>query len=112
MTAPARDCSAAARCLGSAVLTPALGVAPRSAGYEWMKILPGQEGRRRFGAPFAFLDKESCLCLVAIRNIQWDQEGRRIGSGCGIVAASEEPREWRELFQKRQSVKKILGLEI
>ncbi|MDG0815280.1 chorismate-binding protein [Bdellovibrio svalbardensis] len=92
--------------------TPALGVAPRSAGYKWMAEYPGQEGRRGFGGPFAFFDQNKALCLVGIRNLQWNSEEAMIGSGCGVVAASELDREWRELFQKRLSVKKILGLEL
>lgn len=92
--------------------TPALGVAPRSYGYKWMKELPGQEGRARYGAPFAFLSKEEALCLVGIRNIQWNKASSMIGSGCGVVAASDLEREWRELYQKRLSVRKILGLNL
>lgn len=92
--------------------TPALGVAPRSAGYKWMSQYPGQEGRRGYGAPFAFIDANKALCLVAIRNLQWNKNEAIIGSGCGIVAASELEREWRELFQKRLSVKKVLGLDL
>ncbi len=92
--------------------TPALGVAPRKAGYQWMSSLPGQDNRGRFGGPFAFLSDEGALCLVGIRNIQWNRQSSMIGSGCGVVAASELEREWRELFQKRLSVKKILGLEL
>ena len=92
--------------------TPALGVAPRSAGYKWMSDLPGQEGRRGYGAPFAFFGPKEALCLVAIRNLQWTQNESMIGSGCGVVAASEFSREWRELFQKRLSVRKILGLNV
>lgn len=92
--------------------TPALGVAPRKAGYHWMQSLPGQEGRARFGGPFAFFMGEEALCLVAIRNLQWNEQFAMIGSGCGVVAASELEREWRELYQKRLSVKKILGFEL
>lgn len=92
--------------------TPALGVAPRSAGYQWMAQLPGQAYRGRFGAPFAFLSLQEAVCLVGIRNLQWNDQLAMIGSGCGIVAASELEREWREVFQKRLSVKKILGLEV
>ncbi|WP_253715712.1 chorismate-binding protein [Bdellovibrio bacteriovorus] len=92
--------------------TPALGVAPRNYGYKWMEELPGQEGRARYGAPFAFLSKEEALCLVGIRNIQWNKASSMIGSGCGIVAASDLEREWRELYQKRLSVRKILGLNL
>ncbi|MNJ92841.1 Salicylate biosynthesis isochorismate synthase [compost metagenome] len=91
--------------------TPALGVAPRSAGYQWMSTFPGQEGRARYGAPFAFFGPAGALCLVGIRNLQWNKDFAMIGSGCGVVAASEFEREWREIYQKRLSVRKILGLE-
>lgn len=92
--------------------TPALGVSPRTYGYEWMKSLPEQRERRGFGAPWGISwSKDEALCLVAIRNLQWDKAGSRIGSGCGIVAQSDLKQEWRELAHKRQSVKKVLGLE-
>jgi isochorismate synthase EntC len=92
--------------------TPALGVSPRSAGFEWLQSLPEQRDRGGFGAPFGLQTGEGeALCLVAIRNLQWDARGSRIGSGCGIVAQSELQQEWRELFMKRQSVKKVLGLQ-
>jgi menaquinone-specific isochorismate synthase len=92
--------------------TPALGVSPRAGGYEWMKSLPEQQDRRGFGAPWGLSwSTDEALCLVAIRNIQWDRTGSRIGSGCGIVAQSDLKQEWRELSQKRNSVKKALGLE-
>ncbi len=92
--------------------TPALGVSPRDYGYEWMSSLPEQKERRGFGAPWGISwSAEEALCLVAIRNIQWNPAGSRIGSGCGIVAQSDLHQEWRELFQKRRSVKKLLGLE-
>ncbi len=92
--------------------TPALGVAPRSAGYKWLAEFPGQEGRAGFGAPFAFIENKKALCLVAIRSLQWNKNEVLIGSGCGVVAASQLEKEWRELGQKRLSVKKILGLEL
>lgn len=92
--------------------TPALGIAPRTRDYKWMQNFPGQEGRRKFGAPFAFLGAREALCLVGIRNLQWNRSHSMIGSGCGVVAASELEREWRELYQKRLSVRKILGLEL
>lgn len=91
--------------------TPALGVFPRAAGYQWLREEPGQEGRARYGAPFAFIFPDEVVCLVAIRNLQWNKEESLIGAGGGVVAASELEREWRELRKKRESVKKILGLE-
>jgi menaquinone-specific isochorismate synthase len=92
--------------------TPALGVSPRSYGIEWMRELPEQSDRRGFGAPWGLKWAEhEALCLVAIRNIQWGPQGSRVGAGCGIVAQSNLQQEWRELFQKRLSVKKVLGLQ-
>ncbi|MBC7370106.1 MAG: chorismate-binding protein [Bdellovibrionaceae bacterium] len=92
--------------------TPALGVSPRSAGYDWLKELPEQQTRDGFGAPWGLRwGPNDALCLVAIRNLQWNESGSRIGSGCGIVQQSQFEQERRELSQKRQSVKKILGLQ-
>lgn len=92
--------------------TPALGLSPRRFGYHWLQRLPEQKDRGGFGAPWGVQwAEQEALCLVAIRNIQWNESGARIGSGCGLVAQSDLQQEWRELFQKRQSVKKILGLE-
>lgn len=106
--------------------TPALGVAPRALGLEWMKSWDQAERRRRFGAPFGVslrtpqgesLDE----CLVAIRNVQW-QDGavpgpdplrRRswlLGSGCGVVPQSEFENEWHELFAKREAVRRALDI--
>ncbi len=92
--------------------TPALGVAPRNFGWRWMKEWPQQGLRKRFGAPFLMkIDTDHWICLVAIRNLQWDGEELLIGSGCGLVRDSELEREWLELFYKRESVKKILGIK-
>ena len=92
--------------------TPALGVAPRNFGWRWMREWPQQNLRQRFGAPFLMkIDTDHWLCLVAIRNLQWDRKQLLIGSGCGLVRDSELEREWLELFYKRESVKKILGIK-
>lgn len=92
--------------------TPALGVSPRSYGFRWMKEMPEQAGRKGFGGPFALKwSAHEALCLVAIRNIHWTAAGSRIGAGCGVVEQSNLQQEWRELFQKRLSVKRVLGLQ-
>lgn len=89
--------------------TPALGVAPRSVGANWMLQLPEQNERACFGAPFVVGRLDEAVAIVAIRQIQWDEWGIRIGSGCGVVMGSQLDREWKELVQKRSSVKKLLG---
>ncbi len=107
--------------------TPALGVAPRELGLEWLRQWEGPHKRERFGAPFGVsvqLGRETGCeieeCLVAIRNIQWqdtisqDAEVSSIvrqfflGSGCGVVAESELQNEWQELTAKRASVRHLM----
>jgi isochorismate synthase EntC len=91
--------------------TPALGVSPRRAGYDWLREHPGQERRGIFGGPIMFrLNPQETIALVAIRNIQWDLKGLQVGSGGGVVAGSEFEREWLELAQKREAVFKSLGM--
>jgi menaquinone-specific isochorismate synthase len=90
--------------------TPALGVAPRDYGTDWLaRVDLGRRGR--FGAPFgAVWPDGSFLALVAIRNVQWTDAEVRLGSGAGLVAESVAEREWDELARKRRSVKELLGL--
>lgn len=96
--------------------TPALGVAPRALGLDWMKTWDEPETRVRFGAPFGLSQSGGQECLVAIRNVQWqDSESEmtrswQLGSGCGVVPQSELESEWQELFAKRQSVRKLLDI--
>lgn len=91
--------------------TPALGAFPREFGWEWLQSYQKKIPRERFGAPFgALLPTGESLCLVAIRNIQWNLELLRLGSGCGIIAASQLDREWNELQAKRNSVKRYFEL--
>ncbi len=96
--------------------TPALGVSPRAYGFHWLQSLNDQQGRRIFGAPVAFsLPSEKTgaetLCLVAIRNMQWDENGSRMGAGCGIVKESLPEREWQEVQHKLSSIQLMLGLQ-
>jgi menaquinone-specific isochorismate synthase len=90
--------------------TPALGVAPRAAGFEEMLRWDEPSARSRFGAPFGASGSGFDHCLVAIRNIQWDGSAVRLGSGCGVVGDSVFEREWNELQLKRDSVKRMLDL--
>ncbi len=93
--------------------TAALGVYPRNYGLQWMKSLPYQDQRGIFGAPMVFsLSRHESIALVAIRCLQWSENGSQIGTGCGIVGASDLQKEWRELALKRQAVMKSLGLSL
>jgi isochorismate synthase EntC len=94
--------------------TPALGLAPRALGFSEMLNWDDPAARWRFGAPFGVSYREGAEekrhCVVAIRNIQWQDEELRLGSGCGIVAESNPDREWQELELKRNLVKRMLGV--
>lgn len=92
--------------------TPAVGVSPRAYGFQWMRELPDQIERGYFGGPVMFkITEDETLTLVMIRSVFWDQEKTKIATGCGIVAASQMDREWRELLAKREAILNALGLE-
>lgn len=97
--------------------TPALGAFPREAGWKWLHLLESQNDlpRNRYGAPFgaAWKDEqghEEGLAVVAIRNVQWQNERILLCAGCGVIAESEFEREWQEVTGKIRAVKGILAL--
>lgn len=90
--------------------TSALGISPF---LKWRELenLPEQKDRKFFGAPFLLkLSAQKSLALVALRQIQWDQDEIKIGAGGGIVQESQEELEWLEILAKIDSVKKLLGI--
>ena len=92
--------------------TAALGASPRNEAAErWLREADRGVKRRTFGAPFG-LEREdrSALALVAIRNVQWQGEHVRVGSGAGLIAASRLDRELEELREKREQVKALFGV--
>lgn len=95
--------------------TPALGAFPKGEGQVWLENSPLNQRlnqkRKRFGAPFGGIwASGQSLCLVAIRNIQWQGKSFMIGAGCGVVSASQLGRECEELRAKIRSVKKSFGI--
>lgn len=93
--------------------TAALGVSPRTqAGERWLREADRGVKRRTFGAPFGIeREDRSALALVAIRNVQWQSERVRVGSGAGLLAESRLEREFEEMRQKRDQVKALFGIE-
>ena len=92
--------------------TAALGVSPRTeAGERWLREADRGVRRRTFGAPFG-LEREDHrgLALVAIRNLQWQGDAVRVGSGAGLLAESRLEREFDELREKREQVKALFGV--
>ena len=47
---------------------------------------------------------------MAIRNLQWNGDALRIGSGAGLLPESHLEREFEELREKREQVKALLGV--
>ncbi|MBL7669850.1 MAG: chorismate-binding protein [Bdellovibrionaceae bacterium] len=89
--------------------TAALGTYPREQ-WRWLRELPDQRARGPFGAPFGVQNQDGhLLCLVGIRQVQWDQQKMRIGAGCGLVKESIFEREWNELLLKIESVQRNFG---
>ena len=88
--------------------TAALGSYPKQEGLSWLKKQNQQIKRTFFGAPFGYFNgKDTAFCLVAIRNLEWRDSKIRIYSGGGIIRDSILQKEWRELFLKREQVKRI-----
>ncbi len=88
----------------------ALGLRSHKTHWHWLKNLFGHQELGHFGAPFGIALQEGYLCLVGIRNLEWNSTGSIVRAGCGIVAQSNSNREWQELWAKRESVKALLGL--
>ena len=92
--------------------TAALGVSPRTeAGERWLREADRLVERGRFGAPFGLeRDDRFSLALVGIRNVEWEGDRLRIGSGAGLLPESVTELEVEELRQKREQVKALFGL--
>lgn len=90
--------------------TPALGAFPKKEGEQWLKNYQTIIDRKRFGAPFGYVFQGESKCLVAIRNVQWDEQGMFIGAGCGVVEESLLDNEWNEILKKISAIKEILHL--
>lgn len=91
--------------------TPALGCFPRACNKTWLLDQEKIHKRNGFGGPFGVrLPDGREKCVVAIRNIAWDEHTVSLASGCGVVAQSKREEEWKELHLKRNAVKKAFGL--
>lgn len=90
--------------------TPALGTYPKSDGAKWLEEYAIKLPRKRFGAPFGYVGKEKADCVVAIRNLQWDEGRGEVLCGCGVTASSEFAAEKEEVCLKWRAVKEALGI--
>lgn len=92
--------------------TPALGTYPKEIGWPWLKSYQEKIERGHFGAPAGILFPNHSLaaCHVAIRNVQWDHQGMRIGAGCGVVKQSQCDKEWAEINLKLNAIRELFEL--
>lgn len=91
--------------------TPALGAYPKEAGQEWLRSYAEKIPRGRHGAPAGvLLSPSEFICVVAIRNVQWDALVARIVAGCGVVSQSKDVEEWQEIQLKWSAIRKTLKL--
>ncbi len=92
--------------------TPAVGPSPRTnqsmALATALRNLTGCPSS--FGAPLAVHCDGAFHAILTIRQILWKRTQVLLPSGCGIVRGSNVDDEWEELFLKRESVKRFLGL--
>ncbi len=89
--------------------TGALGVLPRAeADLNALRQLDPQNCRGVYGAPFGIvLPNGYWKVVVLIRSLILNEGQILLGSGGGIIASSELEREWSELKDKRESVKRM-----
>lgn len=92
--------------------TPALGAFPRQEGWVWLEHYQQQVPRGYYGAPIGYCDPQSGLsqCFVGIRNIQWNENGMRIGAGGGVVKESTLEQEWQEIQLKMKAIRALFDL--
>lgn len=90
--------------------TPALGTFPKDQGLPWLKEVDALLPRLRYGAPVGFSHTQKERCLVAIRNIQWQNHVGCIMAGGGVTKDSIMENEWEEILRKFNAIKKILNI--
>jgi menaquinone-specific isochorismate synthase len=90
--------------------TPALGGYPKNESQKWLSSYAALIPRGRYGAPAGVFNKGMFVSYVAIRNIQWDQQGLSLGVGCGVVEASDLVKEIEEIRLKFKATRSMLCL--
>lgn len=99
------------KCTGQLHPTAAMGVYPYNLSVlKEMSQFNLQNSRGLFAGPIGIVDNEHSLVVVPIRGLSFDQSGSKLYSGCGVTAESHYDSELSELENKRNSVKKMLGL--
>ncbi len=92
--------------------TPALGAWPMERGKQWLQKYQEHIPRHYYGAPLGlhYPQQGAALCLVGIRNIQWNPLEMFIGAGCGVIQKSTFEKEWAEIQLKIGAIRGIFGV--
>ena len=92
--------------------TPAVGALPKKKGEKWLSDFQKHTPRGYYGSPIGIIYPQYgiCSCLVAIRNVQWNEEGMKIGAGAGVILESALNQEWEEIQLKMESIQQQFGL--
>lgn len=108
------DLNQALQFLKSLHPTAALGMYPRIKTFfeQFQNISNLQKNRHQFAAPFAFIQKNQIKAVAAIRNFYFNPTAITIVSGCGVTVGSILSDELKELENKRNSVKKMMGMNV
>ena len=100
------------KCVQALHPTPALGAFPIEMGKKWLLNYNQSLPRYDYGAPIGVHDPKKGLsqCLVAIRNVRWNENGMRIGAGCGVVQQSVMEKEIQEIELKVKAIRDALEI--
>ncbi len=92
--------------------TAALGIyPPNQKNFEEFKSLQSTFERASFAAPFGIIQPHFLFVIASIRSYFFNSETIKIYSGCGVTSQSVYENELTELANKRESVKKMMGLQ-
>ncbi len=98
-------------CIAAIHPTAALGLFPRDENlYKEFQKFETQRHRLNFAAPFGFITSKHIKVIAAIRSLYFYDSTVQIFSGCGVTDESILQIELAELTEKRNSVKKMMGL--
>lgn len=92
--------------------TPAVGAWPPQSAPQWLLAQNERLPRHRYGAPFGYVFPEAkeSRCFVAIRCIQWNNQGAYLFAGAGITPQSHWELEQQEIHQKMTATASLMGL--
>ena len=91
--------------------TAAVGAWPKTAGKKWLLEQEQHLPRKRYGAPFGYIfpERNEARAFVAIRCVQWDDQGAYLWAGAGITSKSSYEKERAEIQKKLEATASMMG---